>query len=158
MIHTAKILVRIPDRRWAQRMQMRRDKTPDVTSFIAVEDKYIIWCDRNEVEIKTLQGGLIDDGSELEYEFVTYDKATQKVILATCVGEEGGVSAQLDALFPKLRKGEAYNLDRVFLITSPTNTLAEGWALAPTGTDAHNDFGMYASQHYLKGLLRETRS
>jgi len=134
-------------------MQARRDAVRFSRS--PEPDARVVQCDKGDVRIKSMAGQLIDDG-DLEYEFVRYNRRTGLVIIAVFVSVgDTGAPIRMDALFPNMKEGEAYDADRVFLIARPTGDWTTAHLLAPTGVDAHATFGCNAAQSYLDRLLGE---
>jgi hypothetical protein len=170
VIHKTQVMVRLPDKRWATAMEARRreikstidllkdhSEVPDIVQSELCRGGYL--DPRHGLTICSLDGTIIDDGSEFECEFVGYDpKGRGRVIMAVFVGDgDTGAPIRFSNLFTGMEHGEAFESDRGFLIAQPTDRLVRGWALQPTGQDTHDEYGIYASPEYVARLLAAAR-
>src|SRR6266498_3087225 len=157
VIHKARVMIKTPGKRWVRDMQARRARIVNAVDLVKFDEldvgelvtKYLS-CGGGQgspdVAIKSSYGQMIDDGRGLEYEFVTYDRARGKIIIAVFIGDDNiGSPILFSNLFPMMHHNERREPDRGFLIVPPVSGFTEGWALQPTGSDRHNEYGFYAT-------------
>ena len=166
MIYKAQVLVRTPGRRWVREMQARRARIVNAVDLVKSDELDVGELINNhlscggrqgppDIAIKSLGGQTIDNGKGLDYEFVMYDRARGKIVIVVLVGDgDTGSPIRFSELFPAMDRHEAGDSDRGFLIVPPANGFTQGWALQPTGSDKHDEYGFYASPSYLKKLLK----
>lgn len=161
MIHKARVMIETPGKRWALRMQANRrevlDKIklgmPDMIDVVTLIESRL-GCEPYDIAISSLSGESIDEGADLDYEFMAYSRG--KIIIAVFLGEGKNPSrTRFAKLFPGRSRGAAD--DRAFLVVSPARGFQEGWALWPTGQDRHNEYGVEATPSYLKKLVSAAR-
>lgn len=156
MIHKAQVFVSLPGLQWVLKKRIQRANTLLPSGN---DPKGAILCEKGSVKIWSSSGTPVDQDSELEYEFVMYDEKTRRVIIAAFVGEgDEGAPVSFDNLFTT-KTEELFQMDRAFLIVPVARGVGrvEAWALAPTGEDAHDEYGASAGLGYLARLLWEAR-
>jgi hypothetical protein len=148
MIHTALALAALPGAGWL------REQNKRVTSL---HDGGYLDC-TGDVKLWTIASDEVDTTSELEYEFVRYYDDIKIVLIAIFIsdGDQGAPIRFARKLFPRVPHGEAYADDRAFLFVPvyPETASVRSCILMPTGNDAHDDYGINASETYISQLLR----